>query len=415
MLALYADHPQLLRDPDRVWGVASGELLSPGLVGLMLACMLAALMSSADTYMLVCAALVVRNVYAAYLHPDADEKRCIAVGRVTAVVVIVGAVLMAWLVMDVFRQLQLTWVVPMLFAAPFWMGMYWRGATRAGAWWTVIYVALVFFVAPYAAPILAPGLRTSERFTVTNDLVTVTTHRPAVPADVRRREAEITLWRERRGAEEHLPDAARREAALSAMGPPPRALKVGENIEHHKTTGGTAIYWTGGVKPVGPRRTVVIDRRTGAEKEKIVLQRYDGPLEASGNFRLDFLLYDLLGVDMRGKSDAMLRTMELVPKIVTPFLVMFLVSLVTRRNDSGALDRFYAKMKTPVQSDAQADRLALERSFADPSKLRHLKLFPGTDIELQRPRALDVVGFLVSLAACFGIVWLAAVLSGWGG
>ena len=47
-----------------------------GLVGLMLACLLAAMMSSADTYMIVTSALVVRNVYAAYINPEADEKKC---------------------------------------------------------------------------------------------------------------------------------------------------------------------------------------------------------------------------------------------------------------------------------------------------------------------------------------------------
>ena len=46
-----------------------------GLVGLMLACLLAAMMSSADTYMIVTSALVVRNVYAPYINSDAGEKK----------------------------------------------------------------------------------------------------------------------------------------------------------------------------------------------------------------------------------------------------------------------------------------------------------------------------------------------------
>ncbi len=75
--ALFAGSQELAADPDRVWGVASREILSPlkmGLVGLMVACLLSALMSSADTYMLVSSALLVRNVYAAYVNPNASEK-----------------------------------------------------------------------------------------------------------------------------------------------------------------------------------------------------------------------------------------------------------------------------------------------------------------------------------------------------
>jgi len=62
-LAMLADSPELAQDPDKTWGIASRELLGPGLTGLMLACLLAALMSSIDVYMIVSSALVVRNIY----------------------------------------------------------------------------------------------------------------------------------------------------------------------------------------------------------------------------------------------------------------------------------------------------------------------------------------------------------------
>ena len=48
-LALFADESKLIEDPDQTWGFASRKILGPlnlGLVGLMLACLLAALMSS---------------------------------------------------------------------------------------------------------------------------------------------------------------------------------------------------------------------------------------------------------------------------------------------------------------------------------------------------------------------------------
>ena len=72
-LALFADSPELSQDPDKTWGVASRELLGPGLRGLMLACLLAALMSSIDVYMIVGSALVVRNIYVPFFRPAGNR------------------------------------------------------------------------------------------------------------------------------------------------------------------------------------------------------------------------------------------------------------------------------------------------------------------------------------------------------
>ena len=78
---LYADVPALIKDPDQAWGYASMQLLGPGLRGLMLACLLAALMSSVDAYMIVGSGLVVRNLYVPFLNPNASEKNCLLMVR----------------------------------------------------------------------------------------------------------------------------------------------------------------------------------------------------------------------------------------------------------------------------------------------------------------------------------------------
>ncbi|MFW6171435.1 MAG: sodium:solute symporter family protein, partial [Planctomycetota bacterium] len=176
-LALFADNPELIQDPQKTWGVASRELLGPGLTGLMLACLLAALMSSADAYMIVGSGLVVRNLYAPYINPHASERLYVALARVTGSLVIIGAVAISLSKMDVFEQLQLTWVFPVLFAAPFWIGMYWRRATTAAAWCSVAFCTLVFFLIPFLAPIIAPQLRTHPRFLTTTQIVRTTTTR----------------------------------------------------------------------------------------------------------------------------------------------------------------------------------------------------------------------------------------------
>jgi Na+/proline symporter len=52
-----------LSDPDMVWGTMSRQLLGPGLLGLMLAGVLAANMSTVATQTMAIAALFGRNVY----------------------------------------------------------------------------------------------------------------------------------------------------------------------------------------------------------------------------------------------------------------------------------------------------------------------------------------------------------------
>jgi SSS family solute:Na+ symporter len=324
VLTLFGSDTALINDADMAWGVATKELLGPmgiGLVGLMLACLLAALMSSVDCYMLVCSALVVRNVYVPFVNPEAGEKECLLLGRVTGAVVVLGAVVISVTMLDMFKQLELTWIVPMTFAALFWMGMYWRRATTKAAWITVAFCLASFFVIPRLIPAVNPDLRTDPAYTQVNQVT--------------------------------------------------------------ETGGGKSIYWNGGAKEM------------------------NGVMHGKGSFRFDMLIYDkLLGIDLTKVSNAALKTLEFPFKIISPFLVMIIASLLTKPNSKKALDRLYVRMKTPVGPDPEKDEAELEKSYADPSRFDHNKLLPGTNFEAQRPTKVDFLGFLVCFAICFAIIGL---------
>jgi len=81
--------------PDAAFGDSVAYLLPPILQGLMLACVLAAAMSTGDALQVVVAGLISENLYRRYLHRDADEARCLHVTRLTGLVVIVAAVALA--------------------------------------------------------------------------------------------------------------------------------------------------------------------------------------------------------------------------------------------------------------------------------------------------------------------------------
>ncbi len=420
-LALFADSAELLQDPQKTWGVASRELLGPGLTGLMLACLLAALMSSADAYMIVGSALVVRNIYAPYINPRATEREYVLVGRITGCLVIGGSVAFSLARMDVFEQLKLVWVFPVLFAAPFWIGMYWRRATTTAAWCSVAFCALAFFLVPFLTPLVLPQLRENPHFLTTTPVVQTTAERPAAPSDVRRINEQIAAWDR---ASKVLADPATPTAALTQLGPRPEPIAVGDLLSTQTIRGGESVFWSDGVKPAdafGNVRVDVVRRPRGVAVQRQetteVRLEYDPDtyLIGYGNFRLDFLLYKLLGVDLGNLSNATLGTLELPPKIILPFLVMIAVSLITTRNHEITLIRYYAKMKTPVTFDRQQDERNLVSAYSDPAAMERKKLFPGTDFEFQKPTATDVIGVLVCFGICFAMIACAILVAGLGG
>ena len=334
VLTLYGNNQALIGDADMAWGVATRELLGPlgiGLVGLMLACLLAALMSSVDCYMLVCAALVVRNIYVPYGNPNATEQECLRLGRITGAIVVLGAVMVSVTMLDMFKQLELTWIVPMTFAALFWLGMYWRRATTKAGWITIVFCLLCFFALPRLIPVVAPELRTHEAYLTVNS-----------------------------------PEGA---------------------------AGGQSIYWTGGVKE---------NEEEGGDKI------------GQGSFRFDMVIYEkLLGLDLTQYRKAALKTLEFPFKIIAPFLVMIIASLLTQPNSKKALDRLYVKMKTPVDPDPEGDAHEIDVSYARPDRFNDRKMFPGSNWEFERPTKMDFWGFVGCFLICFAIIgvvlWVARI------
>ncbi len=407
MLTLFAGDLTLRDDPDKTWGVATLALLGPagiGLVGLMLACLMAALMSSVDCYMLVCSALVVRNIYVPLVNPAASERQCVNLGRITGGIVVLGAVVLALTINDVFKILQFSWIVPMTFAAPFWIGMYWRRATTTAAWGTVFACVFLFFVLPRAMPVVVPGLRENPAYARTNQTVRTESTRLAAPSDVARRQSEITNWEET--ARQHGA-----EAAQQRLGDKPQSIAVGDRLPRVTTSGGKAIFWEGGIESDNePQLEQVTQTRVGEKTVTTLISKFSAA-RGAGSFRVDLAFFDMLGLPLETCTNASLATLDLPLKILAPFVIMAGLSLVTRRNGATALDRFYVKLKTPVEPDPALDARQMQASYADPRRFDHRKLFRHPDLEIQRPTRMDFVGFIVSVAVCFGIIGLVLMIA----
>ncbi|XZE53825.1 sodium:solute symporter family protein [Planctomycetaceae bacterium SH139] len=397
-LALLAGNVEIAADPDRVWGVAAREILGPlklGLVGLMLACLMAAMMSSADAYMIVTSALVTRNVYAAFINSDASEKTYVLVGRLTGLIIIIGAALVAVTMSDVFGQFKFAVELPILFAAPFWVGMYWRRANRTAVWLTLTFSLLTFFLLPNLLPAIAPDLRSNQNFSVATHLVTRTTTREATAADVARYEAWQAVHQQAVENDD--------QALIKRLGTaPPRAV-IGEQIQVVTQRGGQPIFWSEELTSQGPTTLETINQYSEGNT-LVLIQRRRGDFQGQGSFNLDFLIYHYLGIDLAGASKATIETLRLPPRVLTPFLVLILASFLTRRNSQQTLDRYYVKMKTEVHPDPLVDRQNLAASYADPKRFNDRRLFPNSELEILKPKRKDVIGVLVSILVCVVVI-----------
>jgi hypothetical protein len=72
-------------------------------------------------------------------------------------------------------------------------------------------------------------------------------------------------------------------------------------------------------------------------------------------------------------------------------------------------------MRTRVIPDAQKDRENLEKSLADPHRMDHLLVFPGTSWEIYRWNREDWTGFILSVMGVGVVLLVITVLVSIGG
>ncbi len=130
--------PGLASQDDSIPRLAS-EMLPIGLRGIFLAAFLAALMSTADSYLNSAAAVFTHDLYKRFLRRDADDRRMLVVGRATTAALMAWGVLFALLVgtwegtglYTVFQTLMSFFQGPLL--ALILAGVLWRRATGKAA------------------------------------------------------------------------------------------------------------------------------------------------------------------------------------------------------------------------------------------------------------------------------------------
>ncbi len=133
--------------PDTVFPKLVTRFISPigfGLVGLIAAGVIGAILSSIDSMMNSAATIVSVDIYKRYFRADASDKELIVAGRVTIVVLMITAILMALFIMDpnsnenFFLQIvnYQNYLTPGLLVA-FVLGIFWKRGTAPAAFYTI--------------------------------------------------------------------------------------------------------------------------------------------------------------------------------------------------------------------------------------------------------------------------------------
>ncbi|MFO7975340.1 MAG: sodium:solute symporter family protein [Candidatus Hydrogenedentota bacterium] len=147
--------------PDAAFGDSVRSLLSPFLQGIMLACIMAAAMSSGDAFQVTVAGLFSNNVYKRFLDPNASQATLLKVTRIAGLV-FVGASLaiaiayrnnMVNSIMDYFRILGFTGIAIAV-------GIVWRRMNGPGVYVGLLSAALCFLVLRYGLDDVSSNITT---------------------------------------------------------------------------------------------------------------------------------------------------------------------------------------------------------------------------------------------------------------
>ncbi len=110
---------------DRLYGDVARRFLPdvmPGLLGLFLASLLAAVMSSCDSFMISSAGLFTENIYRPW-RPKQSAAHYVRIGRVASLVVVAGGVWFALWVPNVVRRVEIWFKIAPMTGIALWMGL----------------------------------------------------------------------------------------------------------------------------------------------------------------------------------------------------------------------------------------------------------------------------------------------------
>lgn len=133
--ALYPTALQTASEAERVFITISTNLLPPLLAGFVMAGILAATISSSDSYLLIAASSVSKNIFKGILKKNATDKQILILARITLIVIAAVGVIIA---LDensiIFKVVSFAWAgFGATFGPIILFSLFWKRTNRAGA------------------------------------------------------------------------------------------------------------------------------------------------------------------------------------------------------------------------------------------------------------------------------------------
>ena len=348
-LLAYALYSDSISDPDTAWGVMSNNLLGVGLRGIMISGILAANMSTVGSVSVYLSALFVRHLYRPFA-PNKSEKHYINTSRVSIAFILLLSVYVAVVSSGLIDILKMLPSLNIIFGAPVMLLLFWKRLTLKAVYAQVLICAMLFAVLPGLLPKF-DAVNQSKWLTQQTKERVVTSNSPATKEDV-------------------------------DMG---CAEKIGQEITKEHIIPPTAIYF---------------DKVARSNSNDA-----NSPMAGIGRINSELVVARMIGLNLQDMKPSMLLALRYLIDAFLPFLILIPVSLFTRNKGlEENIARFYVKMKTKVIADRELDKAELEKSYANPTRFDHLKLFPHSNWEFCKWTKEDTWGFFVSLALTVGIL-----------
>jgi Na+/proline symporter len=156
LATLNGDPDEMKNFADKIFGVAAHDMLpmlSHGLIGLLFASLLAAIMSTCDAQMVVASGLFTENIYKRYINKAGSEKHYVWVGRFAGLGIVTLSLLLMTQFTDAIQVLN-SYVnaIPAFIGLAFWFGVIWRGYTPLGVWASTLTTVAVWYVTQTHTP-----------------------------------------------------------------------------------------------------------------------------------------------------------------------------------------------------------------------------------------------------------------------
>ncbi len=134
-LIYFTEHKTPLSDPETVFLRLGDILFHPFITGIILAAVLAAIMSTISSQLLVCSSSITRDFYLTFFNKEASDKKQMLIGRLSVLVVAAFATLLAYLpnktILNIVGQ---AWAgFGSSFGPVLLLSLYWKRMTRWGA------------------------------------------------------------------------------------------------------------------------------------------------------------------------------------------------------------------------------------------------------------------------------------------